>query len=97
MEKAETMTLWAAELERADRHKVDEHVEDELTDNAIMETFVPPEEPSVRPHEDYLTCLEGKKLMDDNLKTDVEAVYRRIVTGIVEEKIGSSFAAEYNV
>lgn len=69
MKEAESLALWTAEFERPDRRKVDKHIDGELIDNAIMNPFVPHEESSVRPHEDFMTRSEFKKLMDDNIKT----------------------------
>lgn len=54
--------LWTAEFQCTDRRKVDEHVEDELIESEIMETFVPHREPSVLPHHDYITLSEVEEV-----------------------------------
>lgn len=97
MEEPRTMALWTAELEGSVLRKVSDQVEGDLINNEIMETSVPREEPIVSPHEDYVTCSEVEKLMEDNIKTVLEAATRRVATGIVDKTIENAFAECYDV
>lgn len=94
--EAETLALRIADFERSNHVEVDEHVEDELIYNGVMETFVLPEEQSVRTNEDYMTRSEVEMLVDDNVETFIEVAPRRVATGIVEERIEDGFVARYN-
>lgn len=55
IEEAETKASWTAELERNIRCEVNEHVEDKLIDNEIIDTIFLHEEQGGRAHEDCMT------------------------------------------
>lgn len=91
------MAFWTTELERTDSGKDNEHVERELIENEVMEIFVPHEEPIFSLHDDYVTRFEVEKLMNNYMKTAVEAATTGLLTGIVNEKIERAFARGYNI
>lgn len=84
------MTLWTQELERVDRCKVDKYEEehkDDLNDSEIWDSNVLHEESSGVPIKDYVTRSEGKKIMEDNIKTTGQLTARCTVTEIVKKRL----------
>lgn len=83
------MVLWTKELECTGPCSVIEK-EDELIDNEILNNYFLHKDPSGGPNSDYIKCSEVKKLIKDNINTAVEVATKRVVTGIVEEKVGDT-------
>lgn len=65
--------------------------EHELIENEKFDSYVPREEPSGCPIQDYITSSKGERLMEDSMKTTAKVATRRVVTGIVEEPVEDIF------
>lgn len=96
--EVKTRGLCTQELERVyccEIEKCEEQQVDELIETAILDSYVPHEEPCDGPVVDYVSRSEVEKLVEESIKTAVEVALRRAVMGMMEAKIDHVFMVGY--